>query len=469
MRVDGFRVHHACSAGSLKPSVYNVETEPGVIFNTVTGALLRLSPAQTRAYGDILERGDTSEDEAARGLHQLGFVLESPIRELQVLRYAYHSTVQGSRAPLFTIAPTLDCNFGCDYCFEDHQPGFMSAEVQGALSRFIRARCAGSEPLPMSITWFGGEPLMGVPVLLALAAEFDALAAERVIASWDATLITNGLLASPKTMERLSPARIKAIQITIDGARDAHDARRALKNKQPTFDKICENLAQLPSGLATTIRVNVDRRNMHGLKDMMVQLATSGALTRPEATVNLAIVESYEPRPAPGARSLPLYSDFLSSEEFARLQSEFAEFCGSHGWRASFDSPRPTFRGVCQVDNVNAFVVSPTGELMKCWAELGNRPEVSAHLLHEETWPAPVLGALEVRDPFDDPDCVECQLLPICMGGCPKTRAVRREGGTKECPPIKYRFDEAIAESFPQPVAGEPQYVTTPSILEMTR
>lgn len=60
------------------------------------------------------------------------------------------------------INPTLDCNFKCWYCYENHIPeSCMSEETQAALVSLIEKRLDRcKETKECQLSFFGGEPLM---------------------------------------------------------------------------------------------------------------------------------------------------------------------------------------------------------------------------------------------------------------------------------------------------------------------
>ncbi|KTD85434.1 hypothetical protein UQ64_18140 [Paenibacillus etheri] len=57
----------------------------------------------------------------------------------------------------FTIAPTMECNFGCPYCFEE---GFryntMTDEISAQITSFINRISLKSSSV--GVCWYGGEP-----------------------------------------------------------------------------------------------------------------------------------------------------------------------------------------------------------------------------------------------------------------------------------------------------------------------
>lgn len=56
-----------------------------------------------------------------------------------------------------TIAPTMDCNFHCYYCFETPTKGLISNETIRRISKYISETKDASV---VNLTWFGGEPLL---------------------------------------------------------------------------------------------------------------------------------------------------------------------------------------------------------------------------------------------------------------------------------------------------------------------
>ena len=58
--------------------------------------------------------------------------------EQQALHFLARKNCYSSRILNLTICPTMNCNFGCPYCFEKHRPGRMSEETQNIVLDFIK-------------------------------------------------------------------------------------------------------------------------------------------------------------------------------------------------------------------------------------------------------------------------------------------------------------------------------------------
>src|SRR5258708_37970451 len=99
-------------------------------------------------------------------------------------------------------------------------------------------------PLPprrLVLTFFGGAPLLTMPVLYYLAERMHAACEARGV-QIVINVITNGLLLTREMVERLNPLGLNGIKITLDGDREAHNKSRPLRGGQGTFDKIIANM-----------------------------------------------------------------------------------------------------------------------------------------------------------------------------------------------------------------------------------
>jgi uncharacterized Fe-S cluster-containing radical SAM superfamily protein len=161
--------------------------------------------------------------------------------ELAALERQYRAHRFDPRALILTIAPTLACNFGCDYCFQgqDKSNETMSPAVQDAIVALVERAAARIKV--MGVAWYGGEPLIRRPVIEALSDRLIALCDARGI-HYEASMVTNGYFLDAEAARSLHQRRVKQVQVTLDGAPHHHDARRVLLSGKPTFARIVDNL-----------------------------------------------------------------------------------------------------------------------------------------------------------------------------------------------------------------------------------
>jgi uncharacterized protein len=132
----------------------------------------------------------------------------------------------------------------------------MSLETADAVARWFAAQLDAVRPQRAVMTFFGGEPLLNLPVLYRLAERAHVAARMRGV-TFLINVITNGLLLSPEVVGRLVPFGLNGVKVTLDGDREAHDRARPLRGGQGTFDRIVANVAAVAGLCRISIGGNV--------------------------------------------------------------------------------------------------------------------------------------------------------------------------------------------------------------------
>jgi uncharacterized protein len=88
----------------------------------------------------------------------------------------YFSAVRNNDTELhITVLTTLQCNFACDYCFQGDHGDYnkfadkMSLETSARVAAWIERELDRVKPERLVVMFFGGEPLLNLPVMYALA------------------------------------------------------------------------------------------------------------------------------------------------------------------------------------------------------------------------------------------------------------------------------------------------------------
>ena len=358
-----------------------------------------------------------ADEELKSSLVQLKILTNSDEDSLLRLKYkALLRRFNNSQLAL-TINPTLDCNFSCPYCFEDKHPQkYMTDQVEDDIINFIKKH-EGAQG--MSVTWFGGEPLLAFNRIISLTEKFLNLGLV-----YEAGMVTNGYLLTERIISKLENLYIKSIQVTIDGLQKVHDSRRCLRNGYPTFYRIIENIKKTHVAcpdIKLNVRVNIDRTNEHDFlelyklfqKDEFKGIFLTPAFVDDKNHINKCVLNSEEQNN---------YINHLL-KEYGIVFSQFY--------------PEP--RQECFIRNPNSVVIGPEGELYKCWNDVGNPDKVYGYLDGRITNEPLLFRYLAASDPFDDEKCMKCILLPVCGGGCPYERIKRdyENNSINVCPLIK--------------------------------
>ena len=112
------------------------------------------------------------------------------------------------------------------------------------------------------LTFFGGEPLLNLPVALLPRRAAVARVRRRAACAMLINIITNGLLLTPEMVDRLTPFGLNGVKITLDGDRDTHNRMRPLRGGQGTFDRIIDNVREVAGKCRIAIGGNFDESSV---------------------------------------------------------------------------------------------------------------------------------------------------------------------------------------------------------------
>ncbi len=410
----------AFNAASAALAEVDHESLP-IVKQFLEGPALPMTPAEQQVF-DVMVEGR--------------FLVPDEIDEFERLKLVNRQRRYGNTTLFLTIAPTLACNFKCSYCFERNTSVRMTRDTEDALLSFAEKKLRKSERL--LITWFGGEPTLCVESMIRLQSGLTSLAGKYQVEVHPSSIVTNGYLLDRQMARQLKEVGIVEAQITLDGPRAVHDSRRMMSGNRGTFDRIVANLGEVADLLRIVIRVNIDRENMQQAEQVLEGLRANDVLDK----VNIYFAQV---NPAGGACA-DLSAKCLTTKEFAEFQVELYRKLVATGWnRIEYPSLAPG--GHCGADSENAYVVAPDGTLFKCWEELSDDSSGSVGNVHTaEISAAQNANAAKFLswDPFDKAECVKCDILPICMGGCPRYGLQHNSATIGYCCSWKHNLQEML-------------------------
>jgi hypothetical protein len=110
-------------------------------------------------------------------------------------------------------------------------------------ANFKESQLDRMRPAKFAMTYFGGEPLLNLPVVYDLADRLWAATQARGIPQ-SLSMITNGLLLTTDVVDRLVPRGLRGIKITLDGTAP-RTTGCGLRGGQGTFDRIIDNIRKV--------------------------------------------------------------------------------------------------------------------------------------------------------------------------------------------------------------------------------
>jgi uncharacterized protein len=252
-------------------------------------------------------------------------------------------------------------------------------------------------------------------------------------------MVTNGYALLPDVTFELEVSHsVTFFEVTLDGTRDTHDARRGLKSGKGSFDRILSNLvgiAKRPDIRAgIRIRCNVDRRNGVDVIPLIHLLAEKGLAER--VAFYCAPIHSW----GNDAHDLAYPADV-----YAELEIEWLAEAINSGFTVPLIPPRKEIN--CLAVRRTGDVISATGELFNC-TEVPYVPayaKTNEYLIgHLDTGEEPgrrnLLADFNDRVERGDFGCSSCRMLPVCGGSCPKLW----QEGIAPCPSAKQNIEKRL-------------------------
>lgn len=410
-----------------------------IAYNALSGAVALMTEENYGAYlrltGKLTVPPEDLTPEEKKLLDQLEygqFVCLDDVDEVEALSFRHRCDRFDRSALGLIIAPTLACNMACKYCYEENKKGRMTPKLVEKIVEFVEKRAPTIGRL--DVGWYGGEPLLAMDIVEDLSETFLDLAEEHKF-QYNASMISNGYLLSPEVVDRLQKAKVSTMQITLDGPSRLHDVKRPLKNGQPSFETIVKNMQYAVGKIGIGIRVNVDKSFDAAVIAELLQELTAAGL-REKVGVYFGQLEA----------STQVCSNIseacYDTSDFSRVEIDYYQLLLQNGFRIDrLPQPMTTF---CMSQLLSSFLIDPQGLLYKCFNHVGDESKAMGNITDEINFQHKNFMRLFRFDPFEETACRECNLLPVCMGGCPARRADRGLTGEQLCDSWKHNLEPML-------------------------
>jgi uncharacterized protein len=423
------------------------------IVNLLSGSADILNPAEGKMVHDFLVGKEIAPDFHANLAEQGYLVDEKEEERFYRSKYLdFIDTRDEDEVQLFFV-PNYSCNFACTYCYQDEYTNArqeLTLEVIDAFFSYVNLEFAGRKKY---LTVFGGEPLLSSPKQKDLISYLLKLAN---VADLEVCFVTNGY-SLVDYIEILKSAKIREIQVTLDGKGSVHDKRRFLKGGGATFEKIVNGIdACLTNGLPVNLRMVVDKENIDGLPEM-AQFAIDKGWTK-SAFFKTQLGRNYELHHCQATSEklfsrISLYETIYSQVkqhpyilEFYKPAYSISKFLAENG-----SLPDPLFDACPACKTEWAF--DYTGHIFSCTATVGKENESLGTFYPEVSRKEEMINAWENRDVTAIGECSTCNMQLACGGGCGSV-AKNRTGSvcSTDCRPVKELLELGFSAYFEQPV-----------------
>jgi uncharacterized protein len=386
-------------------------------------------------------------DEAA--LRDMRILVESEDDDARLLADAKKTfALEMARTPTQLVAvPSFACNLACTYCYQEvfeSARGVVEPAVIDAFFAWIDRFHAADDPPPY-ITLFGGEPLADTP------AHHDRL--RRYLDGARARGLGVAVVTNGYDLEAFAPllaqGPLREVQVTLDGPAAVHDARRPHGNGGATFARIVRGIdAVLAAKIPVNLRIVVDRSNLPALPELARFAEGKGWLALPQTRFKTQVGRNYElfgcaagQRRSDLFERADLWADYLALAEREPVLRRFyrPRFHGIGHLAETGELPAPNFDGCPATKKEWAF--GPDGTLYGCTATVGNPRYQLGRFYPTVQRDEPAIAGWSGRSTFHIDECAQCNLAPVCGGGCGALAAARSGSPMKpDCRPVRELF-----------------------------
>lgn len=384
----------------MKESMFNVRVKVNdeeYLYNSKNNGLIKFD-------------GKELSEENKKYLIDNGYYVNDDFDEIAEIEKEVNDNIFGEQEELLlTVALTERCNFRCVYCYQEHEPKTLKSDNAKKLINTVREILSSNNYKSLRIHYFGGEPLLNLEMLYFLHDEFQKFSREFNI-KYEPFITTNGSMLN---RDILSKVRFRNVQLTFDGLEETHNKLRKSDNfKFKDTINLIPDILELADNL--TVRYNICEENKNDLIPLIDYLMTKFGTDKIRFITAQTIKFSEEDK-----------ITMVSFDEYAKLSLEARIRLSEYGKK--FTLPQ-SVKFPCQFLNGNAYSITSDLTIKKC--------EESSIILDIFT-----KDVTKKRRSFKvDRECRNCRILPLCLGGCNKTK----ETGFKSCVPVKNNIEDII-------------------------
>lgn len=332
------------------------------------------------------------------------------IKLVEELRSAVRLINQKDDVTSYKILTTTDCNARCAYCYElGMKREDMSIDTADRVVDYIKKHCGGKK---ITLSWFGGEPLLNTPVI-------DHICMEMINAGIEYTSVmtSNGYLFTPDMIGKAKEHwRLNNIQITLDGTKHNYNRIKAYTGADDDpYTRVLKNIKDLTDHkIHVNIRLNMSLDNFRDLCDLADELGDKFYGNEYLSVYASGLFQDTEEEGNPDKKK-KLYDALSVLTKRLCNKGPGRKTAGKLKLRSS----------ACMADKDSHRGISPSGKLMKCEHHIFTRLTGD---IREDQEDEALLEDWKVSLPYGD-ICNDCPALPLCykLKNCPVSHICNSE------------------------------------------
>ena len=330
-----------------------------------------------------------------------GFMVPTNLNEIQRLKDDVNTFWEDYNTLDLSIFVTMACNYRCVYCFEkDHlcNTEYMTTETADDIINFIKRRYAEHQfKNKLHIKWFGGEPLLNMPIIRYISNELHSNNIDFI-----ARMYTNGRLLTKEITQELKDLGVTGpVVIPIDGLASTYAKLKCCKEED--FHAVIQNIKAAEDILNIIIHINVSEASKADTEALYKYLREEVGLKCKIKINNIT----------PSNTNYMTIDNTINMTEYFKLVKDITP---KRSIKRSFG---------CEAKNPNHFGIGVNGEIHFCEYTIKNKEHIAGNIVKECTNPiSRVDTTWDINKIIDQ--CHECNILPLCMGECVMRRYINK-------------------------------------------
>lgn len=405
---------------SIYNTVLNLTNSHGLIYNAYTNSFIIVRKKMYESF--LTEPINLLKDKFPHFYNQLkeaGCIVNNGTNETDLLQKRMNDVNNNESNYKLTINPTINCNFKCWYCYENHlSQSKMNPNVLESVKKHIYNVIQTLHPKIFNMGFFGGEPLLYYKDIVRPLLKYLKQICEITGIKTSIGITSNGYLLTDKMIEELKQLNVSSFQITLDGNKESHNKVRYPYVGADTYTKIVENIKTLlHAEILVVLRINYTSQNIIGTE--LIPLEFKDLTENEKKNLQIDFQRVWQ--------DIHDESSILNEEKLEKSIKAFEDI--------NVVVARQILNQVwspCYADYKSQAVINFNGDVFKCTARDFTK-ENRLGILNEDgtiTWDEEKMKQREgVR--LSKEVCQRCRIAPICGGTC--TQRGLDSGDSNQC------------------------------------
>ena len=365
------------------------------LYQTMTGAFVLVPETD---WSDIfIHPLGFSDAELIDDLRDQGFLVPQDVDETAVFKCWKQQHVHNYDTITSKVNVTRKCNNRCTYCILDYEAKEMTPATARAMDGFYIDTIDYRRPFEVRDDYLGGEPLLNTEILLASAGRRYAHCRKNNI-DYVFTITTNGVLLSQDIVSKMKAVGLAGIRVSFAGPARVHDPLRPSAKGKKTYDTIIKNLKSVSNMTPITVECQYDS----GASDYRFMPEMYDDFKK-----HNIVVEDIHFTPILKKRGECRFNTGLGDPQIAL---DLMKQARSYGYCSEREAPA----SLCRADFRAMFVFDTDGSIIPC-PGLQEGEMAYGHVSKGIDF---IAESQLLQRNLPDKCLNQCDLLPVCMGGC---------------------------------------------------